>query len=213
MRLSRSKTVPRKPAFQAQIKNAGVTINSPVRPSKCGVVEADRVAIEPIIVAHEWLGTLGKNVNRFWLLHSPDGQWQAAAAVATTRHNTGTEAAVLYRGCMAPGAHRNAASRLIGRICKMLKRDGFEKLVAYSDVLAGERGTIYRAVGMHPVENSHGPGRQRVRPPGVACWEQGKCHSDSWLRHGGQRWSPDDARRHGYVVEPVPSRQRWERAL
>ncbi|MFH5772710.1 hypothetical protein ACHFJ0_00585 [Paracoccus sp. NGMCC 1.201697] len=167
----------------------------------------------PVLQDCEWLGDAGL-ADRFFAALDPAGSMVAVVGFTMKRHrlSDGGLTACLIRGCTTPGAHQHAASWLISRACRALRRDGVRKIIAYSDVLAGERGVIYRAAGFKLAEMK-AKTRFRVRPPGIRWHQHGLCYSDRWLRHGGRNWSHATARANGFKVERIPQRQRWERHL
>lgn len=179
--------------------------------SACEVREVSRDVAVPILTEYEWLGDAGL-CNRFWSGSDPQGRVMTVVGFVTHAHrlSDGGRTVLLARGCTTPAAHPHAASWAIGRAFRALKAEGVQRVIAYADPLAGERGVVYSAVGMRPAD--HRPKyRMRIRPPGVRWYEHDKCLSDRWLAHKG--WSTEQARAHGYKVERVPQRIRWEKWL
>ncbi|WP_325692951.1 hypothetical protein [Paracoccus sp. (in: a-proteobacteria)] len=188
-------------------------ISAPVTLAGCKVEEVSRAVAAPIIARYEWLGDVGM-AERFFAAFTPAGEVMALVGFTLDRHRLadGGQTACLARGCTTPAAHRHAASWLIGRALRALRKEGVRRVIAYSDPLAGERGVIYAACGFRAVPVKV-KALYRLRPPRVRWYEHHRCLSDRGLRRQGRDWSHDDARAAGWTVERIPQRVRWERDL
>lgn len=117
------------------------------------VREVDFETAKQIIVRYEWLGNMGSTRYAFGLYF---GQYLAGvvcfgttAGARTAESVCGKDYAnrvmVLNRGACVHWAHPHSASFLIRRACHLMTQKGINVFVAYSDVEAGEIGTVYQA--------------------------------------------------------------------
>jgi hypothetical protein len=143
-----------KKALAADFKNATVR--------EISLAEARNV-----IVAHEFLGTLGSVEHSYALFF---GNHIAGVVCFGSTAGTNVRASVcgsehadkvisVTRGCCLPFADPprkssdgrvhggSAASFLISAACREMTKKGYNIFVAYADPQAGERGTIYQSVG------------------------------------------------------------------
>ena len=111
-----------------------------------------------IILKYEYLGTMAAGTRFSYGLYSSDSELLGAVCFSL---NASPEARwickpratikrtiCLARGACVPHAPKNAASFLVRHACRLLHQEhGYSVFFAYSDPEAGERGTIYRAVG------------------------------------------------------------------
>ncbi|MBZ5598468.1 MAG: hypothetical protein LAO03_22180 [Acidobacteriia bacterium] len=106
-----------------------------------------------VIVAQEWLGTLGSPEHAFGLFF---GDHIAGVACFGNTAGTNVRASVcgsehedkvisLTRGCCLHWAHPHSGSFLVSSACREMTKKGFHVIVAYADPEAGERGVILRA--------------------------------------------------------------------
>lgn len=195
-----------------QHRARGPHVDPPDTLTDCTFSEVARADAVPVLTRYEWLGDEGK-ADRFFASYTPDGRVMSVTGftIAAHRLSDAGRTVALVRGCTTPAAHQHAPTWTIARALRVLRSEGAQRVIAYSDTLAGERGVIYSACGFQRVNAPHD--RWRVRPPGVKWHEHHKCHSDRWLRHGGRNWTVAQARAKGYRVERIPQRIRWERDL
>lgn len=130
----------KKKALAADFKNAVVR--------EISIAEARNV-----IVAQEWLGTLGSSEFAFGLFF---GEYLAGVVCFGSTAGTKVKASVcgsehadkvmtLTRGCCLHFAHRHSGSFLVSAACREMTKKGYHIFVAYADPQAGERGVIFRA--------------------------------------------------------------------
>lgn len=175
-----------KRALAASMKNAVVR-------------EIDRKTAEPIIRRYEWIAVkkprsaMGKSEYYFGLYF---GERLAAvecfgctAGTRTAESVCGKEHAhlvkVLVRGASAHWAHPNSASFLITQACKLMARKGYHIIVAYSDPLAGEIGTVYQSCGWEYCGTTNSassgflwPGKPIAHDPIWGTFKDGTIHDE-----------------------------------
>ena len=106
------------------------------------------------ILDYEWLGTMPSGFRcaygLFWesnlgccVVYGSPNPMQIARSVFGGQHTD--RVMQLHRGASTWWAHEHAASFLLGRSLRLLKRDGWGAVVAFSDPQAGEIGTVYQA--------------------------------------------------------------------
>ena len=106
-----------------------------------------------VILEYEWLGNMGTTLRSFGLFF--DGELAGVECFGVTG-GTNVSASIcgsayadrvmtLCRGACVPWAHPHSASFLITRACNLLAEEGKNVFVAYSDMKAGEIGTVYQA--------------------------------------------------------------------
>lgn len=106
-----------------------------------------------VIVAHEWLGTLGSAEHAFGLFFGEHiGGVVCFGITAGTNVRSsicGAEHAdkvtTLTRGCCLHWTHPHSGSFLVSAACREMTKKEFHIVVAYADPEAGERGVILRA--------------------------------------------------------------------
>lgn len=120
--------------------------------SNAEVREISYAEAKTIIHKYEYLGTMGTTRRCFGLFF--DGELAGVECFGATAgtgvpYLCGTKHAdrvmTLCRGACVHWAHEHSASYLIPRACKLLAAEGKNIFVAYSDVDAGEIGTVYQA--------------------------------------------------------------------
>jgi hypothetical protein len=171
----------------------------------CTVAAISRDVASAVIKRFEWLGTIGR-ARLFFGLHAPDGELLGVVGFGPGAHDGGRcGALVLERGCTLPHAPPNAASFLIGRALRALRKLGWERFKAYSDPSTGETGATYRAAGFKPCA----PSKHGRWPWRYALVVAGRRLSDRaiYRRFG----SHAAARAAGALIVKVPTRQAWER--
>lgn len=123
----------------------------------CTVAPISRELAQALVVKYEWLGSMPPapfTVGTYGLI-AGDGEI-IGAVVLTNGHGTrsglvcgerwATRTACLARGVCAPWAPPNAASFLISRAVRLLRREHSVVVVfAYADPHAGEVGAVYQA--------------------------------------------------------------------
>jgi hypothetical protein len=148
---------------------------------ECSVEQITRKDAEKIIMRYEWLGSMPQVGKAFYGLFTPGkhviGSHELIGVACfglgpspQSRDFCGKEnrdrVICLERGACAPvqpktGKHSdNTASYLIANACKAAYKDhGWGAFFAYSDVEAGEIGTVYQACGWSYI--GQGVGRRR----------------------------------------------------
>jgi hypothetical protein len=121
----------------------------------CTVEAISRAEAEEIILAYEWLGTMGPVNRAFYGLRAPGGELLGTVVFgmpgsAESRDVCGVErrgqAICLERGACVHYSPANAASFLISRATKLAAAGhGWRIFYAYADPEAGETGTVYQA--------------------------------------------------------------------
>jgi hypothetical protein len=153
---------------------------------ECSIEQISRKDAATIIMRYEWLKSMPQVGFAYYGLFTPGkhvlGSHRLIGAVCfgagpaiNARDFCGAEnidkVVCLERGACAPiraknGHSDNAASYLITHACKSAYRDyGWGAFYAYSDVAAGEIGTVYQAAGWTYL----GQGAGRVRQDGTKC--------------------------------------------
>jgi hypothetical protein len=167
----------------------------------CTVAEIGREEARAVIRRFEWLGSTGC-ARIFYGLRDREGELLAVRRFGHGAHGASRGGAlVLERGCTLPHAPPHAASHLIGRALRALRKAGWRAFKAFSDPMAGETGGLYRALGWRPGVNRHGKWR-------YALVERGKVRSDRaiYRRYG----SHAAAREPGAIHRAGPARVAWE---
>ena len=170
----------------------------------CSVGPVDPGEARALITVHEWLGTIG-NARIFFSLRAPGGDLLAVVGFGHGPHAGGQGGAlVLERGLTLLHAPANAATHLIGRALRLLRKMGWRAFRPYTDPAAGETGSIYRALGWRPVVTRHG------KPWRYALIEAGRALSDRaiYRRFG----SHAAARAGGAQIIRAPARIAWSPA-
>ncbi len=140
--------------------------------NKCTVQKLTRDVATPIILKYEWLKTVNASAIAFYGLITETGE---IAGVTVFEKGPGTDSHLLcgkeYKDktiCLARGtcvnwAHEHAGSYFIPKALEKAHEDyGWSVFFAYSDIAAGEIGTIYQATNWHFL----GFGNGRSRPKG-----------------------------------------------
>jgi hypothetical protein len=165
----------------------------------CRVEEISRSEAESIILVYEWLGTMPTAGQAFYGLKSPENELLGVACFGLghgtkQRDICGEEyrekAIGLERGACVHWSHPHAPSFLVSQAVKQASKDhGWQIFYAYSDIEAGEIGTIYQACNWYYIGQS--PGRQSnwrfqyIRPDGLVL------SSRQWrakIRKAGITW-------------------------
>ena len=151
-------------AFQRVIKESLVLLPEPDIDEKkrlaadfttASVREITFKQARDVILKFEWLGNMGTTRFSYGLYFGTH-----LAAVSCFGSTAGSnvfksicgeehahEAITLVRGASAHWAHPHSASFLISEACRQMTAKGFHVFIAYSDVEAGEIGTVYQASG------------------------------------------------------------------
>lgn len=195
-----------------------------------------RKQAESIIMEYEWLRSMGAST-MFVGLISPAGELHGVACFGSgpggnIRTLIGSPALCLERGACVHYAHRNAASFLINRACRVIyEATGTPLFYAYSDPEAGEYGAVYQAAGWAYV----GQGldgkkvrreRRMVLPPGAdrhdpAAWKTTRAlrtnsHHLTYEKAEAAGWTLEwRAAKHVYAVHvgDPRERKRWRKQL
>lgn len=115
--------------------------------------EIDWRSASSIILKYEWLGNMGTTEYAFGMFY---GDYLAGVAcfgrtagsnvtASICGQENASRAITLCRGACVHWAHPHSASFLINKACALMTAKGFNIFVAYSDVEAGEIGTVYQA--------------------------------------------------------------------
>lgn len=134
---------------------------------------------QDFILKYEWLGTMGTTKFSYGLF-TKDGDMFAVYCFGLTAgtqvlsqpfgEEHKSEGIVLVRGACANFAHPHASSYGIGKVMPLVRERGYSFVIAYSDLEAGEIGTVYQATnweffGMtNPVTYLVRPDGKRVDP-------------------------------------------------
>jgi hypothetical protein len=153
---------------------------------------------ESIILKFEWLRSMGSGTIASYGLRLGDELWGAVCfgclggnirkiCLGDTEKETdelADQTLCLTRGACAPWAPRNSASYLIRHACRKAHEDlGSRIFFAYSDIAAGEIGTVYQAVGFLFIGDS---------------FRKGKYHTD-YRSRDGKRTVTSYAVNHGRI--------------
>ena len=124
----------------------------------------------------------------------------------------------LVRGACVHWAHPHSASYLINRSCKLLAKEGKNIFIAYSDVDAGEIGTVYQASNWFYCGMTSG-GRLIVAPDGTVRDERTIGHSvrdrcrklkpTGFFRKPTRAECRDELLRAGHTFIPRTSKHRY----
>jgi hypothetical protein len=167
----------------------------------CSVVPISRTTAKRLIQLYEWLGTSGR-ARYFFGLEGPSGELLGAVGFGHGAHDASKcGALILERGCCVPHAPPNAASFLIGRALRALRKLGYQRFKAYADPAAGETGAIYAATGFRPVASTRWPWR-------YALQVGAKVLSDRGIYRYFEGHAA--ARAAGAEIVKVPARSAWE---
>jgi hypothetical protein len=127
------------------------------------VKEIDSRTASAIILEYEWLGSMPQAVKACYGIYW-DGFLGGAIVLAEKPGANRpedkisivpAEAHYLARGACVHWTPKNTASYLISRVFSKLI-GGNQTVLAYSDTMAGEVGTIYQALGWYYIGPSHG---------------------------------------------------------
>jgi hypothetical protein len=136
--------------------------------------EIDFRIAQDFILEYEWLGSMGTTKFSYGL-YTQEGELFAVYCFGLT---AGTqvlsqpfgeehkqEGIVLVRGACASFAHEHASSYGIGKVMPLVYERGYKFVIAYSDVEAGEIGTVYQATNWY-FYGMTSPVTYLVRPDG-----------------------------------------------
>jgi hypothetical protein len=142
--------------------------------SQAEVREIGYAEAKQVILKYEWLGTMGSTRRCFGLFFDRElagVECFGATAGTGVPYLCGPKHAdrvmTLCRGACVHWAHEHSASYLIPRACKLLAAEGKNIFVAYSDVDAGEIGTVYQACNWFYCGMTNPKGSLFVSPSGV----------------------------------------------
>jgi hypothetical protein len=121
----------------------------------CAVLPVPHAQVRDFILQNEWLASMPQIPLESFAMLDPKGELIAAAVFGAgngilSKHVCGEKYArqtvCLERGACAHWAHPHAGSYFTAAICKEAARmHGWRVFYAYSDIEAGEVGTIYQA--------------------------------------------------------------------
>lgn len=117
------------------------------------MIEIPFSVAQQFILEYEWLGTMGVTKFSFGLYANSKlcavYCFGLTAGTKTLSEPFGEEhkheGIVLVRGACAPFAHPHTSSFGIGKAKELLRQKGYSFTIAYSDLEAGEIGTVYQA--------------------------------------------------------------------
>jgi len=156
-----------------------------------------RTAAE-VILKYEWLGNMGVTDHAFGLYF---GEYLAGvvcfgrtAGTNTTASVCGREYAhlvkVLNRGACVHWAHEHSATYLIARACQLMTEKGLHIFVAYSDIEAGEIGTVYQASNWLYAGTTNSAdlgfvwtGKPILKDSKWGTFKDGKIHNERNIQH------------------------------
>jgi site-specific DNA-methyltransferase (adenine-specific) len=129
--------------------------------SNASVREITRAEAQPTIMQYEWLGNMGSAkyfIGLFFKHPVTSAEYLGGVAcfgitggskvnqsICGAQH--AKQVITLVRGACVHWAHPHAASYLVNRACDLMVGRGYNIFIAYSDVKAGEIGTVYQASG------------------------------------------------------------------
>lgn len=145
-----------KKCFQRQLKESlsnGVKKMTVEELRGCEMKEIPFKQAQDFILKYEWLGTMGTTKFSLGLFNR-----EKLVAVYCFGLTAGTQVLsepfgsefkkdgiVLVRGACSPESHKHTGSFGLKKACEVLKNKGYKFVIAYSDLEAGEIGTIYQA--------------------------------------------------------------------
>jgi hypothetical protein len=183
----------------------------------CTVEQITHAEAKPLIIHHEWLGTMPPGARACYGLRTPNGELAGVAVFAPapspeSRDLCGPEyrdlTICLARGACVHWAHPNGASFLISRACKLAAKEfGWRVVFAYADPTAGEVGAVYQAANWLylgvGVGRSGGRGRWRFFSK-----RDGRWHGERAIRK--RRLRPADLRsRPEWIAQFTPDKGRY----
>lgn len=177
-----------------------------------------------LILANEWLGNMGTTEFSFGLYFG-----EHLAGVSCFGRTAGTQVArsicgqdhahkvaTLCRGACVHWAHPHSASFLINAACRQMAKKGYNIFIAYSDMAAGEIGTVYQASNWlycgttSPTEKFKTPSGEikdarlvsaysRDRTGGTLKYKRTRAEQKQLLMEEGCEFFKDGGRKHRYV--------------
>ena len=188
----------------------------------------DRFATD-LILTYEWLGTLPK-IPRWcgtYGLYDPSYSREKPIGVSMFGYGSGTlarnvcgteyadKAICLERGASVHWAHPHAASFLISRACKIMADYGYRIFYAYSDVEAGEIGTVYQACNWHYIGRADTARKDYFPPKYNPCMAPHNWIDDRERRRIKKNFncghSPKQHREMGWLERKAISKHRYVR--
>lgn len=200
------------------------------------VEQIGRIEASGVISKYEWLGTMGRTIH-FVGLFSPCRELEGVACFGygpqgDIRRVIGEPAWCLERGACVHWAPPNAASYLISRACKLVRRlTKVDIFYAYGDPMAGEYGAVYQACNWAYLGQGIKNGKERISRLSVLPPEKDPDNPRNWQKtralrnpRSGVRLSFAEARalgwtialrdaKHVYAVNLGKDRKRWLKAL
>jgi hypothetical protein len=162
------------------------------------VREIPNAAAKTVIHKYEWLGNMGRTDFSCGLFF---GEYLAGVSCFGRTAGTKTAASVcgekyahmvkvLCRGACVHWAHPHSASFLISRSCQLASEKGFHIFVAYSDVEAGEIGTVYQATNWRYCGTTNNAssrfvwsGLPKKKDPEWGTFKDGRCRDERNIHH------------------------------
>jgi hypothetical protein len=177
-----------------------------------------------LILANEWLGTMGTTEFAYGLFfgHHLAGVvcfgrtagTNVAASICGAEHTD--KVVTLTRGCTRWWAHPHSGSFLVSAACREMTKKGYHLFVAYSDTAAGEIGTIFQSCNFlylgptSPTEKFRTPSGEvkdarlvsaycRDRTGGTLKYRRTRAEQKELLIKDGCEFFKDGGRKHRYV--------------
>lgn len=147
---------------------------------------------EPIILEHEWIGTmpLPKSCRFMYGIYFEGNLGGVVVYVepSTRQFNEKYPRQViqLNRGACVFWTPKNTATRLISQSLKDLKREGIKIIIAYCTQEAGEIGTIYQALGWDYVGDTAESNVYYLDNHWVS--ERTLADKKTWAKNKDKRW-------------------------
>lgn len=166
------------------------------------VREITKQTAAEVILKYEWLGNMGVTDYAFGLYF---GEHLAGVVCFGRTAGTNTAASVcgeeyahlvkvLNRGACVHWAHEHSASFLIAYACRLMAEKGFHIFVAYSDIEAGEIGTVYQASNWLYAGTTNSAssgfvwaGKPIAKDPKWGTFKDGKIHDERNIQHSTRR--------------------------
>lgn len=112
------------------------------------ILSIEKLSLEhrKFIQKYEWLGTIGFGVKWVFTARYKDDLAGVVMVSEPNSYHFGKEEALIQRGAVSSWAPKNLNSKLVMFACRWMVRNTEKRIfTAYSDVEAGEIGTIYQA--------------------------------------------------------------------
>ena len=161
--------------------------------SNCIVKRISYKIAEPIILEHEWIGTmpLPKSCRYMFGIYFNGHLGGAVVYVEPSTRQFNDEyprqALQLNRGACVFWTPKNSASKLIAESLKMLKQENIKIVLAYCTPEAGEAGTIYQSLGFWYVGRTQPSYSYYLDEHWIS--ERTLADKKKWARTKDKRWA------------------------